>query len=294
MGRFLDILRLIRVPLVFTTMADLLVGMAWLQSRFGDLDLLGNPAVHLAFLASACLYAFGMATNDILDRERDRTIHPERPLPSGRISLAAAWGIAIALLLVAMAASVRLGSIPAAMAAGIALLILAYNGLAKSFPYPGSIVMGLIRGANVLFGASVLDGRSRDLWPVAMTPAVAITGYIALVTVVSTSEENGDRWRSTAALAAILAPLAIAAAPSLPAIPWLLLLLAGIVVWRVIAILRSPSRKTIALTVWVLLLGLFVLDAHLVLAAGRGLLAAAVIALVLPSLALSRLLRMAS
>ena len=46
----------------------------------------------LAFLlllaaVSSGLYMFGMATNDIADHARDRGIHPDRVIPSGRISL---------------------------------------------------------------------------------------------------------------------------------------------------------------------------------------------------------------
>src|SRR5439155_720032 len=74
-------LKLFRFPLVFTAIADSAAGYlaASFQLEIGTLTLLA--------VSSAGLYFFGMALNDIADRERDKQLAPGRVLPSGRLSL---------------------------------------------------------------------------------------------------------------------------------------------------------------------------------------------------------------
>lgn len=79
-----DLLLLTRAPLAATAAANGALGVlvAWPAGREGPPSL----AVALAFgLASACLYAAGMALNDWFDLARDRELYPNRPLPSGRV-----------------------------------------------------------------------------------------------------------------------------------------------------------------------------------------------------------------
>src|SRR5439155_8490530 len=49
--------------------------------------------------SSACLYSAGMVWNDFFDVEQDRRERPFRPLPSGRVSRAAAATLGTILLL---------------------------------------------------------------------------------------------------------------------------------------------------------------------------------------------------
>ncbi len=81
-------LELVRIPAVFTAPADVLAGVA-LAAVWGHavkpLELI------LVVLASALIYCAGMAANDIFDRRVDEIERPSRPIPSGRVSLGAAW-----------------------------------------------------------------------------------------------------------------------------------------------------------------------------------------------------------
>src|ERR1700744_3324980 len=98
----LDWLRLIRASGLFTiisnTLAAVLVCAAgddlhplWLLKR---LQTNGWSALWIP-VASCCLYASGMLWNDLNDLERDRVLNPRRPLPSGRVSLAAAFVVGV-------------------------------------------------------------------------------------------------------------------------------------------------------------------------------------------------------
>src|SRR5262245_28722487 len=80
MNRLLPYAQLVRLPNVFTALADIALGAlvtAALPAHW--------PAFVLLLLASACLYSAGMVWNDYFDLEQDRRERPFRPLPSGRI-----------------------------------------------------------------------------------------------------------------------------------------------------------------------------------------------------------------
>ena len=83
-------LKLFRFPLVFTAIADSAAG--YLVACGGRPDPL---VLALLAVASSGLYMFGMAGNDLADAERDRALHPERVLPSGRITKRQGWTAAI-------------------------------------------------------------------------------------------------------------------------------------------------------------------------------------------------------
>jgi 4-hydroxybenzoate polyprenyltransferase len=60
-------------------------------------------------LGMSSLYAFGMVLNDLCDEAHDRRHRPDRPLPAGAISTAAATGSpALALVAVGCACTTRL------------------------------------------------------------------------------------------------------------------------------------------------------------------------------------------
>ena len=88
----IPILQLLRLPNVFTALAD--VAMGFLVTR-GSLQ----PGGLFALLAAAScqLYLAGMVLNDVFDAEVDARERPGRPIPSGRVSLAKAqlvgWGL---------------------------------------------------------------------------------------------------------------------------------------------------------------------------------------------------------
>src|SRR5262245_60563766 len=82
MTKFQTYAQLVRLPNVFTALAD--IALAALAA--GALANAGAwPAFVLLLLASACLYSGGMVWNDLFDVEQDRQERPFRPLPSGRV-----------------------------------------------------------------------------------------------------------------------------------------------------------------------------------------------------------------
>jgi 4-hydroxybenzoate polyprenyltransferase len=183
-ARILGHLRLARLPLVGTTVADIWAG------HFAGAPGGGGAKILLLHGAAAALYCGGMTLNDAFDAEVDRAKHPERPIPAGLVGRGAAFAqgaVAIAIgLALAAAASPR----HAAAAAALTAAILAYDGFLKRWAVPGAIAMGACRYLDVQLGAGFAAGA-------APPAALALGAYVAAVTFISTFEDRpgADRAR---------------------------------------------------------------------------------------------------
>jgi hypothetical protein len=123
-----------------------------------------------------------MSLNDIIDRRRDSQISPQRPLPSGRVGLAAAHVICGALVALAGAAAayyatlVRDGGMSVVLVVGTGLLIAFYDLAGKYLVAPGLLTLGLIR----MFHALIPDPHVPLLWhPLWLLNHVAILSTVA-------------------------------------------------------------------------------------------------------------------
>ncbi|MEQ8787413.1 MAG: UbiA family prenyltransferase [Pirellulaceae bacterium] len=212
----LDYLRLLRIPNVFTAMADVAMGFVFVhpltdarypgQAVFSGLFERG--VFPLLVLASSLLYLAGMVLNDVYDVEVDRQERPERPIPSGRIPLVTAMRLGYGMLLggVVLAWLAGLlapwqGALP--WRAGVVATLLAgavpaYDRVLKKTSV-GPMAMGACRFFNVLLGMSVAGGAAQGgLAVLAFTPAqlVAAAGigvYIAGVTLFARDEAKQSR-----------------------------------------------------------------------------------------------------
>ncbi|NQD41907.1 SCO3242 family prenyltransferase [Glutamicibacter halophytocola] len=179
MSRTNDYLELLRAPAVLTVIGDTLAGGAAAnRSPFGRRIALP--------LASACLYAAGMALNDYADRDIDAVERPERPIPSGRVAPGAALVTAAGLTAAGLGLS-AFGGGRSAVALGLPLAasIWAYDLVAKRNPVTGALSMGLCRALDVLMGAG--SDRVRTALPA----AAIMGGHTVAVTALSRGEVSG-------------------------------------------------------------------------------------------------------
>ena len=174
-----DYLELVRAPAVLTVLGDTVAGGA-----AAGRALSGRRA--LMPLASACLYAGGMALNDYADRDLDAEERPERPIPSGRISARSALAAASALTAAGLGLCAAAGG-RGALVVGVplALSIWTYDLVAKNHALPGAVWMGTCRALDVLMGAGA--GHLRQ----ALGAAGIMGGHTAAVTLLSRGEVNG-------------------------------------------------------------------------------------------------------
>ncbi len=100
---FRSYLELMRLPNVFTAVADVAMGFLFVQSSDWRWDPWHDSwTLALLIAASSLLYIAGVVLNDVFDLEIDRKERPERPLPSGRVPLWAARLLGWKLLVVGM------------------------------------------------------------------------------------------------------------------------------------------------------------------------------------------------
>ena len=174
-------LRLARAAAIPTALSNILVGFLIMTGGW-------TPSFHLALLliCSGCLYAAGMVFNDVFDYRKDCQDRPERPLPSGAISLKSAivfGSLLIAIgIISAVAVSILANTLrPILIAILLVVSIILYDGPLKRTVF-GPLLMGLCRFLNVLLGASLtvvpdgMLGFSFMVWWVAMSIGILITG----------------------------------------------------------------------------------------------------------------------
>ncbi|WP_241565643.1 SCO3242 family prenyltransferase [Streptomyces sp. ZL-24] len=143
---------LFRVSALFSVPGDALAGAAAVGRGPGR-------GTALAVGASLCLYEAGMALNDWADREEDAVDRPHRPIPSGRVSPAAALGAAGVLTAAGLALAARAGRPALAVATGLAATVWAYD-LRLKHTMAGPAAMAAARSLDLLLGATATAAGS--------------------------------------------------------------------------------------------------------------------------------------
>jgi 4-hydroxybenzoate polyprenyltransferase len=291
---------LVRLPNLFTAMADVAMGVLFVRAESGPY---GGWVLGLLMAASCLLYAGGVVLNDVFDLPIDNIQRPERPLPSGRISLAAAqrfgWGLLLLGAALAWAAVLVLGNLrPGVEAIGLAGCIVLYDAWLKRTPL-GPPAMGACRLLNVLLGMTAATAPlGAEHWLVAGGIGIYVTGLTWFA-----RHEADESSRGQLALSVVVMILGIALLAWLPRwtenlVPilrlqperWhLLMLVVGmLVVWRCFRALLDPSPRQVQRAVAQGILSLVMLDAFLGFAV-RGMFAAVMIMALLVPAALFRL-----
>jgi 4-hydroxybenzoate polyprenyltransferase len=173
---WLELARISNLPTVWTnTLA------AWLLSGGSAADL----RLLWITLGASLLYTGGMILNDAADIAFDRQHRPERPIPSGRITLRSAWRIGLIFLLCGAGMMVGRGGSNPAVTITLALTILAYDLYHK--PWSGSVLlMGACRTLLYLAAASPL---LQNPWTgPALLPGLALGAYIVGLSLIARQE----------------------------------------------------------------------------------------------------------
>lgn len=273
-SRLRGYLRLMRPANLPTAAADILAGVAIAGGYPGhfpsayDLLAYGLPVLLLC-LASALLYAGGVVLNDVFDASLDAVERPERPIPSGLVSLKNAAIFGGALLLAGCALAFWLGTDLGLVALLLTGGILFYDSLAKKHDLFGPLVMGSCRALNLWLGISLVPLVAP--WKYLWVPLL----YIFAVTAVSRGEVHGSH-RPFRVLAAFLYAVVIVGTAGL--IYWetgrwlwplaFLLLLAVMVYRPLVRAIRDGKPASIRAAVKGGVLGIVALDASW--AAGYG------------------------
>ena len=195
-------LRFFRVPNLPTAPGDALAGAAFMMP-VGDTTLVQGFA---AGVGALFMYMYGLADNDLVGARTDAVNAPDRPIPRGEISRAAATVAMVACLVAAclvpnwIVGFVRPGTqMPQAWSVAMFALmccIFAYNRLKRAW------LMGACRGLSVVCGGLAawvpdLHPYTRELlpenWYLLVSLAVLAMGWAAYVESVTKLSEGEER-----------------------------------------------------------------------------------------------------
>ncbi len=152
MRAWLELARISNLPTVWTN-----VLAAWAIS-FGGFQYF---QLGMLMLGGSLLYTAGMILNDVADVTFDRQFRPERPIPSGKVSLGTAWIVSGLLILGGVALMIGPGRSNAWLVLALVTAIVSYDFYHK--PWAGSvIVMGACRSLLYL-AAGYAAGAGRHL-----------------------------------------------------------------------------------------------------------------------------------
>jgi len=304
--KILPWLRLMRLPNVFTAIADVAMGYLVVERSIPSISQFAALVA-----ASASLYTAGMVLNDWFDVEIDRRERPFRPLPARQISVSAAgllsWFLLALGLALAWSAGLAFGPTPLPLRSGIVgtalvLAIVAYDAWLKA-TLLGPLAMGACRFLNVLLGMSVGAGAAEALvlsyGAGELLAAAGIGVYIAGVTWFARSEATTSRrWQLIAALAVMAAGIVLLGLMSLyvplknglepHVFAALLALLSFPVFRRCLSAAYDPTPEKVQVAVKQSILSLIWFDAATAIVVAGAAYGIAIAALLLPALVLGR------
>ncbi len=281
-------LQLVRPANLVTALTDVIAGVA----LSGYFSLPAFEPVPFLWLAGSTifLYGGGIVFNDVFDAELDAVERPERPIPSGRVSLRKAIVYGLLLLSAGIGFGFAAGSGSGIIALLITAFALIYDKWGKHNTVLGPLNMGLCRGLNLLLGISIIPAALETSFTAGFIPVV----YIAAVTMVSRGEVHGGS-RGILRTALVMYLLVCAAQLWVAyqngyLFPAVLFATAHLymVLTPLAKAIREPVGPNIGKAVKAGVLGLIIMDAVWVSSGGNYLLALGVIALLPVSVGLAR------
>ena len=276
---WLSYLRLMRLPNGFTALSNILAAQLIVSQ--------GRPewgGVGLLMLASLCLYSGGIVLNDYFDYDEDLRERPQRPLPSGQISMRAAALLGFGLLTVGIAFGGLVGEKQLVIAILIALLVLLYDMHAKHTAL-GSLSMGACRFGNWILGLSY-GGSLATVWLFAIPVLLYITSLTLLSRAETTAVRRLPLILCSAGILLTAATILILVIEGKLVHQWALFVLAGALVLiarRLWTTFHAYTPRNIQLTVKTLVLGIIPLDAIMAFAGAPWWCGLLVLTLYLPS-----------
>jgi geranylgeranylglycerol-phosphate geranylgeranyltransferase len=141
------VLALVRWENVLLSVAGVMLGAWWATGRAAEPETIVMAGV------AVLLTAFANADNDVRDLWIDRVAHPDRPLPSGRLSIGAARAVVGIAASAALVLAALLGAAETLAAVGVIAAMTMYNRGIKASGVPGNLIVAVVASLPFLFGA---------------------------------------------------------------------------------------------------------------------------------------------
>jgi geranylgeranylglycerol-phosphate geranylgeranyltransferase len=180
-----DIAWLIRLPNCLAAAAATALG-AYLV---GGTRLLGTGPVVRASLVAALIHAAGNVFNDLMDVRIDLLNRPSRPLPSGRVSVAAAAVLAVTTGAAGLALAFTMGPALGGVAGALAVIGLGYSYRLKNSILLGNATVASLACSTIAYGALAAGGLNAA---VGIACGLTFLYMLAFEVLKSIQDWNGD------------------------------------------------------------------------------------------------------
>lgn len=155
----------------------------------------------LGFLTGFFVCAYSMAVNDVYDLEVDKVNRPERPIPSGKVSVGGASRLSYAMLAAGMLCAVlSLNPLAVAIAAAYAFLSWLYNGRAKKMGIAGNLIVASSLAIPFIYGGAIAGGSISGSLLLMMALTALFSG-VGREVVKAMADVEGDAKRSVNSVA---------------------------------------------------------------------------------------------
>lgn len=182
------VFRLVRPLNLLIIAAGALLGGV-LSARGSTLDAVIVTDVLLAAASAVLIAAGANAINDVFDLESDAVNRPDRPLPSGHLSVHVALAIWFAATAGGLILAATVSAVHFVLAIVAAGLLYAYSRRLKAIPFVGNLVVAAVVGLVVVYGGWAAES------PVAAYTAglFAATTTLAREIIKDIEDMSGDR-----------------------------------------------------------------------------------------------------
>ena len=160
--------------------------------------------IAIAAVATLFVSAAANAWNDYRDIDIDRINQPQRPLPSGMVSLRAALIFSVTLAVLSMVLAAFLGPLALAIAVASNLLLYVYSVWLKSTVLLGNATVALISAMSPVFGGVAAGNVRPSLW----LGAIIFVGILGREVLKTLADYEGDRAHHVRTIATAIGPRA--------------------------------------------------------------------------------------
>ncbi len=157
--------------------------------------------VLLGFIVGFALSGAAMMSNDYWDLEVDRVNHPDRPLPSGRVTAGELWILVALFSLAGFAAAGLLGAVPLVFSVAVWVVGQLYNWRFKESGLPGNLMVSASVASTFVLGGVAVGGLSNGV--VWLFGAIAFLFDLGEEIAGGAMDMEGDRLRGSRSLAII-------------------------------------------------------------------------------------------
>ncbi|RLF62565.1 MAG: hypothetical protein DRN33_05455 [Thermoplasmata archaeon] len=128
-----------------------------------------SPDLILAMIVAAFMIAGSMALNDYFDMEVDKISHPDRPIPSGRLSPKEGLQFAYMSFFVALLLSTVINILSFGIVVFTIVLLIVYEKYLKNIGLAGNVVAAFISSIALIFGGAAVGQVNNALMLAIMT-----------------------------------------------------------------------------------------------------------------------------